>query len=48
MKQPPRIADNFEHAISIAAKKMSVTKNEWLQHGEILKLMKQKTLSDFF
>ena len=48
MKQPPRIADNFEHAISIAAKKMSVTKNERLQHGEILKLMKQKTLSDFF
>ena len=48
MKHSPIITDNFEQAISIASKKMSVTKNEWLKHGEILKLMKQKTLSDFF
>ena len=48
MEQPPIIADNFEQAISIASKKMSITKNEWLRHGDILKLMKQKTLSDFF
>ena len=48
MKQSPIITDNFEQAISIASKKMSVTKNEWLQHGEILKLIKQKTLSEFF
>ena len=48
MKQPPIIADDFDQAISIASEKMSIAKNEWLQHGEILKLMKQKTLSDFF
>ena len=48
MKQPPIIADDFEQAISIASNKMSIAKNEWLEHGEILKLMKQKTLSDFF
>ena len=48
MKQSPIIADNFEQAISIASDKLSITKNEWLEHGEIIKLMKQKTLSDFF
>ena len=48
MRQPPIIADNFEHAISIASDKLSIAKNEWLEHGEIIKLMKQKTLSEFF
>jgi len=27
---------------------MSISKSEWLSHGNILKLMKQKTISDFF
>ena len=48
MRQTPIITDDFEQAISIASDKMSIAKNEWLKHGEILKLMKQKTLSDFF
>ena len=48
MKQPPIITDNFDQALSIASEKMSITKNEWLENGEILKLMNQKTLSDFF
>ena len=48
MKQIPIISDNFEHALSLASDKMSISKSEWLSHGNILKLMKQKTMSDFF
>jgi len=48
MKQIPIIPDNFEHALSLASDKMSISKFEWLSHGNILKLMRQKTMSDFF
>ena len=48
MRQQSTIADNFEHALDIASKKMSISKNEWLSKGNIIKLMKQKTISDFF
>ena len=48
MKQDPIMADNFEHALNLASKKMSISKSEWLSHGNILTLMRQKTLSDFF
>ncbi len=48
MKQPPVIANDFEHAINLASEKMSISKNEWLSHGNISKLIRQKTLSDFF
>jgi len=48
MKQNPIISDNFEHALSLASDKMSISKFEWISHGNILKLMKQKTISDFF
>ncbi len=48
MKQNPTIADNFDDALSSASNKMTISKYEWLTHGNILKLMRQKTLSDFF
>jgi len=48
MKKKPFIADNFDHAITIASKMMSVSKSEWLSHADIGKLMRQKTISDFF
>ena len=48
MKQNPIIADNFDHALILASNKMSISKSEWLSHGNITKLMRQKTLSDFF
>ncbi len=40
--------DSFDQALSIASKMMSVSKSEWLFHGNIGKLMRQKTISDFF
>ena len=48
MKQTPVIANNFDHALNLASEKMSISKSEWLSHGNISKLMRQKTLSDFF
>ena len=48
MKQDPIMADNFEHALNLASNKMSISKSEWLSHGNILTLMRQKTLSEFF
>jgi len=48
MKKKPFIADNFDHAITLASKMMSVSKSEWLSHADIGRLMRQKTISDFF
>ena len=48
MKQNPVISDNFSEAIDLASKKMSVGKSEWISHGKMSLLMKQKTLHDFF
>jgi len=48
MKKTPIIADNFESALVLASNKMSISKSEWLSHGNISKIIRQKTLSDFF
>jgi len=48
MKQNPTIAENFDHALILASNKMSISKLEWLSHGNISKIIRQKTLSDFF
>jgi len=48
MRQNPVFADNFDNALSLASHKMSISKLEWLSHGNISKLMMQKTLTDFF
>ena len=48
MKKVPMIGDDFNHALSLASQKMSISKSEWLAHGNILGLVRQKVLSDFF
>ena len=48
MKGNSTISDDFDAALSLASSKMSISKSEWLAHGNILGLMRQKTLSDFF
>lgn len=48
MKEIPHVADNFEDALNLASEKLSISKYEWLNHGKISKLMRQKTLSEFF
>jgi hypothetical protein len=48
MRQNPAISDDFDAALSLASSKMSISKSEWLANGNILRLMRQKTISDFF
>ena len=48
MKQNPTVSDDFDHALLLASNKMSIGKSEWLSRGNIISLMRQKTLSDFF
>ena len=48
MKKKELVAESFENALDIASKKMSISKNEWLSKGNILKLIRQKTIADFF
>ena len=47
MKTKPDIVESIEDAIQLATKSMSISKNEWLIHGAMLKLIKQKSISDF-
>lgn len=48
MKQKPALTDTFDQALILASNKMSISKTEWLSHGKISQIIRQKTLSDFF
>ena len=48
MKNEPYIAENFDDGVTFAAKRMSVSKSEWLSKGNMLNMLKQKSISDFF
>ena len=48
MKQPASIVESMESAIELATKKMSISKNEWIREGKMLKLIQQKSITDFF
>ncbi|MFZ8908465.1 MAG: hypothetical protein ACO2Y5_05520 [Nitrosopumilaceae archaeon] len=47
MKTKPRLADNFDNSLLVASNHTSISTSEWISHGNIVKLMRQKTLSDF-
>ena len=48
MKQVPQITESIDQSIELATKRMSVSKNEWLREGKMLKLIQQKVITDFF
>ena len=48
MKENPELTDNFENALFLGTSNMSISKFEWLSHGKISNLIRQKTISDFF
>ena len=48
MKSIPQETYSLNEAIDLATKRMSISKNEWLSHGNMLKLVKQTSMSDFF
>jgi len=48
MKKTPQETYSLNEAITLATKRMSISKNEWLAHGNMLKLVAQTNMSDFF
>ncbi len=48
MRQAPAIKDDMEHSLDAACRHLGISKNEWLSHGVILRMMRQKTITDFF
>ncbi|MHA7647062.1 hypothetical protein [Nitrosopumilus sp. S4] len=48
MKQKPLTAENFDNALLLASQKMSIGKSEWISHGKILDMIRQKTIVDYF
>lgn len=48
MKSKPEISDSFDNSLHLASTHTSIRKTEWISHGDIGKLMRQKTLSEFF
>ena len=48
MKKTPQETNSLNEAITLATTRMSISKNEWLAHGNMLKLVAQTTMSDFF
>ena len=48
MSKIPTLVDTMDQGIELACKTMSISKNEWLAKGTILKMLKQKTITDFF
>ena len=48
MKKEPYIAENFDDGTNFASNRMSVSKSEWLSRGIFLKMLRQKSISEFF
>ncbi len=48
MAKQPVLADSMEEGLTLACKKMSISKNEWMAKGTILKMLKQKSITDYF
>lgn len=48
LKEKPITFEDFDSAITFACTKFSISKNEWLSRGNMLKLIKQKSIADYF
>ncbi len=48
MSKPATITETMNDGIDIACKSMSVSKKEWLERGTILKMLKQKSITEYF
>jgi len=48
MKQKPQIVSDLNEGLKLSCKKMSIDEKEWMAHGSLFSMIKQKTISDFF
>ncbi|MGI0003729.1 MAG: hypothetical protein ACREAX_00385 [Candidatus Nitrosotenuis sp.] len=48
MSKPAVMTETIHDGIDAACKNMSISKKEWLERGTILKMLKQKSITDYF
>ena len=48
MSKTPIPAETIESGLNLACKPMGISKNEWLSKGTMLKMLKQKSIADYF
>ncbi|HET8720160.1 MAG TPA: hypothetical protein VFM64_04105 [Candidatus Nitrosotenuis sp.] len=48
MSKKPLFVDTFDQGLDLACKNLSISKNEWLSKGTLIKMMKQKSITDYF
>lgn len=48
MSKKPIISDSLEQGLDVACKHLSISKAEWLSKGTILKMLRQKSITDYF
>ncbi len=48
MSKPAILTETIHDGIDLACKNMSVSKREWLERGTILKMLKQKSITEYF
>jgi hypothetical protein len=48
MSKTPIMVETMEQGIDLACTHMSISKTEWLSKGTILKMLKQKSITEYF
>jgi len=48
MKSKPIVVENFKEGLDVACNRMSISRKDWLSCGAMLKLIKQKSITDYF
>lgn len=48
MRANPVLCDTLDQGLDVACKKMSIGKNEWLAKGTLLKMLRQRSIADYF
>lgn len=47
MMQEPRICDTFEESLVLACHKLDVSPKQWLEHGNMTRMLRQSVLDDY-
>lgn len=48
MSKIPVLVETLDDGLNLACSRMSISKNEWLSKGTTLKMLKQKSIADYF
>ncbi|TBR06801.1 MAG: hypothetical protein EPO62_09645 [Candidatus Nitrosotenuis sp.] len=48
LSKTPILAETLESGLTMSCRNMSISKNEWLSKGTLMKMLKQKSIADYF